>query len=87
MKRDNIFSIIFDLSTDRFSIFPTFWFNACYDDLFNLAYEYWENRNEEEVDRDIAANVVFDDYKDWVFASHAKFTQSNIGKYNTIQYV
>lgn len=73
--RQNIQNIIRDLASENFSFYPECYpiengkpTQECLDALDFLAESYFENRNEDEIERDQNANepVTIEDYKNWV---------------------
>ena len=67
MKIENIETIIRDLFRDNYRAYPESYKGAeKYRNAKVCAIGFWQNRTEDEINRDKEAEVVQDDYTNWV---------------------
>ena len=85
MQKQNVEQIIRDLSNSNFSMHPEYY--EIKDGLSTdeatltaqeLANSYWDNRQDEEIERDDNLGIIKTDYQDWVMSAYESYVQQYI---------
>jgi hypothetical protein len=81
MKRENIEQVIRELFRQNYSLYPDSYSDtpsAAIKSAKTVALGYWDNRTDEEIERDEQAEVTDQDYENWVVSELVNLKKESV---------